>query len=49
MIDLQKILDEANSNTEESKEVKTDIENEEIQEEKEEILNSKQLYDILKG
>lgn len=49
MIDLQKILDEANSNTEESKEVKTEIVNEENQKEKEEILNSKQLYDILKG
>jgi len=49
MIDLQKILDEANSDTEDSKEVKTEIVNKEIQEEKEEILNSKQLYDILKG
>ena len=49
MIDLQKILDEANSNTEESKEVKTEIVNEENQEIKEDILNSKQLYDILKG
>ena len=49
IIDLQKILDEANSNTEESKEVKTEIVNEENQKEKEEILNSKQLYDILKG
>lgn len=49
MIDLQKILDEANSDTEDSKESKTEIFNEEIQEEKEEILNSKQLYDILKG
>ena len=45
----KKILDEANSNTEESKEVKTEIVNEENQKEKEEILNSKQLYDILKG
>ncbi|MCK9320013.1 HK97 family phage prohead protease [Methanoculleus sp.] len=49
MIDLQKILDEANSDTEDSKEEKTEIVNKEIQEEKEEILNSKQLYDILKG
>lgn len=49
IIDLQNILDEANTNTEESKKVETEIVNKEIQEEKEEILNSKQLYDILKG
>ena len=49
IIDLQKILDEANSDTEDSKEEKTEIVKKEIQEEKEEILNSKQLYDILKG
>lgn len=49
IIDLQKILDEANSNSDENKESKTEIVNEEIQKEKEEILNSKQLYDILKG
>lgn len=49
IIDLQKILEEANSNSDENKESKTEIVNEEIQKEKEEILNSKQLYDILKG
>ena len=49
IIELQHLLDEANPNIEESKEEKTEIVNEVIQEEKEIILNSKQLYDILKG